>query len=138
MNSIRSATQGFNAFIAQQASSKGAVLVDIHARLNSFACDGVVVGGNMLTVDFLGGIFSLDGIHPTNTGHAILANEFIHELNVQAAAGIPPVAVVQVAKDDPLLTLGPKSPPGLFSSSCGVNTEMAGKVRSVLAGALPD
>lgn len=36
-----------------------------------------------LTTDFLGGFFSLDGIHPTYTGHALLANEFIHVLNAQ-------------------------------------------------------
>lgn len=135
---IQAATEEFNAFIAEQASASGAALVDIAGLLGSLASDGYVAHGQRLTVDFLGGIFSLDGVHPTNTGYAIVANEFIHVLNTQFAAGVPPVAVAQVAMDDPLVLPGVGFPPGLFSSAFGMSGEMAHRVRTVLSGALPN
>ena len=61
------------------------------------------MGDRRLTTDFLGGLFSLDGIHPTNTGYAIIANEFIKALNHRFHAGIPPVDVEAVLSDDPLV-----------------------------------
>ncbi len=50
-------------------------------------------------------------MHPTNTGYAIIANEFIHALNTQAAAGIPPVNVRKVQRNDPLVLPGFGHPP---------------------------
>ena len=96
----------FNSVIAEQAAAHDAVLVDIHSLTDSLRDRGYVVGGQRLTTDFLGGIFSLDAVHPTNTGYAVIANEFIKALNSQAAAGIPPVNVRQVQKDDPLVLQG--------------------------------
>lgn len=96
----------FNAIIAQQAAAHGAVLVDIHSLTNTFRDRGYVVGGQRLTTDFLGGLFSLDGVHPTNTGYAVIANEFIKALNRQAAAGIQPVNVRNVQRNDPLVLEG--------------------------------
>ncbi len=61
------------------------------------------MGGRLLTTAFLGGLFSLDGIHPTNTGYAILANEYIQTINRALDAEISPVSVEQVSKADPLL-----------------------------------
>ena len=103
---IRSATAQYNAFIAAQAAAKGAALVDIHALANSVKVQGFVVGGQRLTTAFLGGFFSLDGIHPTNTGYAVIANEFIKALNTSFAAGVPPVSIRQIQKTDPLVLPG--------------------------------
>ena len=75
----------------------------MNALLASIKARGFVVNGQRLTVDFLGGLFSLDGIHPTYTGHAILANEFIKTLNSRLGTDIPPLAVRQVAVSDPLV-----------------------------------
>ncbi|HYV62622.1 MAG TPA: hypothetical protein VE958_08100 [Bryobacteraceae bacterium] len=71
---------------------------------------GYVTLGQRLSTEFLGGVFSLDGIHPTYTGHALIANEFIRALNTQFAAGIPPVSVGQVAASDPLVLPGAGHP----------------------------
>jgi lysophospholipase L1-like esterase len=100
---IRTSVNAYNAFIAAQAQANGAALVDIHALTSRFQEQGVVVGGQRLTTSFLGGLFSLDGIHPTNTGYALIGNEFIKELNTSFAAGIPPISVRQIEKDDPLV-----------------------------------
>lgn len=103
---IRSATEAFNAFIAAQVHEKGAALVDIHALLGSAYAGGIVVGGQRLTTAFLGGLFSLDGVHPTNTGYAVIANTFIKTLNTHFAAGIHPVSAERIKQDDPLVLPG--------------------------------
>lgn len=108
---IRTAVDTYNAFIASQAKAKGAALVDIHALFARVAARGLVVNGHQLTFGFLGGVFSLDGIHPTNTGYAVVANEFIKQLDSTFAAGIPPLSVEQVAKTDPLVLPGVGRPP---------------------------
>jgi hypothetical protein len=100
---IRAATASFNSIIAAQAAAHGAALVDAHALLSTLQARGLVVNGQRLTTEFLGGLFSLDGIHPTNTGYALVANEFIHTLNARFAAGIPPLALEHVAMDDALV-----------------------------------
>jgi len=117
---IRSATRAYNDTIANQAAAHGAALVDIASLYNSIKVNGVVEGGQRLTADLFGGIFSLDGIHPTNTGFAIMANEFIKALNTSFAAGIPPIPVRQIQKDDPLVFPGvghPASALGVISPS---------------------
>jgi len=72
-------------------------------RFSRLAQRGIVVGGRRLTTQFLGGIFSLDGVHPSNTGAAATANFFIKTMNRQAAAGIPPISVRRVQRNDPLV-----------------------------------
>jgi hypothetical protein len=61
------------------------------------------VDGLRLTTDFLGGLFSLDGLHPTNTGYGIMANQFIQTMNEGFKTHIPLVNVQQIAATDPLL-----------------------------------
>jgi hypothetical protein len=106
MAQVRAAVDGYNAIIAKQAKAHGAALVDVHGLTDEIRDRGYVVRGQLLNSSFLGGIFSLDGIHPTFTGHAIIANEFIHALNTQFAAGIPPLSIEQVADSDPLVLNG--------------------------------
>jgi hypothetical protein len=66
----------------------------------------VTVNGRVvhLSTAMFGGLFSLDGIHPTNTGYAILANETIAAINAAfpGSRPIPLVNVNQVAAADPL------------------------------------
>ncbi len=53
------------------------------------ACTHRVFKGLRLSKGFLGGLFSLDEVHPSNIGHAILANEFIRTMNVAFGMNIP-------------------------------------------------
>jgi lysophospholipase L1-like esterase len=126
---IRAATARFNTIIAEQANAYQAALVDTHGFLNSMKERGLVVHGQRLTTDFLGGIFSLDGIHPTNTGAAATANEFIAALNSKFAADIPRVNVVKVAELDPLVL------PGVGHPACAltdVDKDTVAGLRAVL------
>lgn len=97
------ATEAFNAVIGLTAWIMRAPVVDTHALLDAVDAAGYAVGGATITTDFLGGVFSLDGIHPTNTGHAVLANEFIRVLNHRLHTEIPPVDVEAVYAEDPLI-----------------------------------
>jgi lysophospholipase L1-like esterase len=99
----KTAVSEFNQIIAAEALALGATVVDLNGLFANLAAKGYNVGGHHLTTEFLGGLFSLDGIHPTNTGYAILANETIKTMNQHLHTVIPPVSVEQVAKTDPLI-----------------------------------
>lgn len=107
---VRMRTAEFNRFISRQAAEHHATLVDIAGLLDYVDTFGLVIGGQRLTTDFLGGVFTLDGIHPTNTAHAVVANKFIHALNKRHHARIPPVSLVPIMQDDPLAIPGTGHP----------------------------
>lgn len=127
---IKDKTAKFNRVIAAQAKAHGAALVDINAFLNKLDQRGLVVNGQRLTTGYLGGIFSLDGIHPSNTGAAATANEFIKAINKRFAAGIPPVNVSNVAVEDPLLLSGVGHPATALSH---MDKDTVGLVRASLS-----
>jgi GDSL-like lipase/acylhydrolase family protein len=108
---IQARVREYNDFIEAKAKEKHAALVDIHALFDRVKEHGLVVGGQRLTTAFLGGVFSLDGIHPTNTGYAVIANRFIEALNREFDADIRPIAVVKVKNEDPLVLPGVGQPP---------------------------
>lgn len=133
---IRSRVAGFNRVIAEQARRNGFALADINSLLTRTDRFGYpVLLSNpfeirLLTTTFLGGVFSLDGVHPTNTGYAIVANEFIRELNTRFDARILPVNVWRVATDDRLVLRG--------ASDAGVRAPVAvqGSAATEILGAL--
>jgi len=100
---IRTAIQAYNQVIAASAQKNGAALVDLNALVSDLVVSGYKADNHRITGDFLGGFFSLDGIHPTNTGYAILANEILEQMKRQLHINIPKVNVVQVAHQDPLI-----------------------------------
>ena len=48
----------------------------------------------------------MSGVHPTDTGQAVIANAFVKALNMHFAADIPPVPVRHVQTGDPLVLPG--------------------------------
>ena len=108
---IKTAINVYNSTVATEAQSHGAAVVDINSLLNQIHEHGIVVNGQRLTTSYLGGIYSLDGVHPTNTGYAIVANEFIKALNRNFDAEISPVALAPIAATDPLIHPGVGHPP---------------------------
>jgi hypothetical protein len=83
-------------------SAAGGILLDIHAFFQAAALNGVTIDNFPATTAFLGGLFSLDGIHPTNTGYALVANQYIATINAALKTSIPAVDVNSVAASDPL------------------------------------
>jgi len=88
---------------AQKTHGASATIVDINGVLNNLSKNGYNLPGRHLTTAFLGGLFSLDGIHPTNTGYAILANTFITAINGALNTKIPLANIQAVASHDPLI-----------------------------------
>jgi lysophospholipase L1-like esterase len=100
---IREIVDAYNGVIQAQASAVGAEVVDIHRLAHQLRVQGVQANGETLTNAFLGGLFSLDGVHPTNTGYAVIANTFIAKLDSRLHAAIPPISIDLVASTDPLV-----------------------------------
>lgn len=91
---IRARTEAFNAIIRAAAASTGAALVELPALLDQAGSTGIHVGGITFTSDYItGGVFSLDGIHPTPFGYAYIANRFIQAINGTYGADIPLVSL---------------------------------------------
>lgn len=90
---VKSIINEYNAIIASIASGKGFALVDANALL-SRAVGGLTVNGIKFNTRYItGGLFSLDGVHPTSRGYAIVANEFINAINAKWGSNIPLINV---------------------------------------------
>jgi hypothetical protein len=100
---LRLTIDSFNLVILGESIAHRAAFVDIHALLNDLAAHGYEADHKHLTTAFLGGILSLDGIHPTNTGYAIIANSFIDTMNSYWGIHLPKVNVDKIAAHDPLV-----------------------------------
>jgi lysophospholipase L1-like esterase len=88
------AVTAFNTTIATVASAKGAAVVDINTFFKSIKANGITVGASKYTADYVsGGIFSLDGVHPSNRGAGIVANEFLRVINAKWGCNIPYIDV---------------------------------------------
>ena len=120
---IRERTDLFNAIIAAKAEQYGSTLVDIRALLERADAAGAMACGRRLATSFLGGVFSLDGVHPTRTGYALVANEFIAAINAGLGADLPPVDLCAVSASDPLL------PPGMSFAPSGLGSPARGLLR---------
>ena len=99
---VQAQVTAFNQVIAAQAQAAGATLVDINALFKQVTASGLTINGYTGTTAFLGGFFSLDGIHPTNTGYAVVANAYIDTMNSKIGTKIPDVNLGAVAAADPL------------------------------------
>jgi lysophospholipase L1-like esterase len=100
---VKSLNTSYNGAIAQAATDGGAALVDIHTLFVSIeTAGGIPVNPpSCCSLVYRGGFFSLDGIHPSNTGYAVIANAFIDQLNTSYNLGIPDVSVATVYATDP-------------------------------------
>jgi hypothetical protein len=84
----------FNTIIRDITTQYGFTLVDINERLRQIYENGYQLGNQLLTTDFVtGGLFSMDGVHPTTRGYGIVANEFIITMNQRYGANIPLVKI---------------------------------------------
>jgi lysophospholipase L1-like esterase len=89
------AIAAFNSTIASVAASKNAAVVDINRFFTNIKLNKLVTtGGMVFTADYIsGGLFSLDGVHPSSRGQGIVANEFIKVINTKFGSSIPYVDV---------------------------------------------
>jgi lysophospholipase L1-like esterase len=86
---VLQAVTDFNTILQTEAERNGFVLVDVNALLTDIKTNGYSVAGEKYTSSFItGGLFSLDGIHLSSRGNAVVANKFIEAMNKAFAANI--------------------------------------------------
>jgi hypothetical protein len=86
----QSYVQSYNATIKAIAAAKGLAVFDAYTFLNNVKQNGLVVDGVSVNSNYIsGGLFSLDGVHLTPRGYAIVANEFIKAINGKYGSTIP-------------------------------------------------
>jgi lysophospholipase L1-like esterase len=103
--------KAYNEKIQAELSGTNVILFDLNALFADVIANGYKIGDKTLTARPLGGLFSLDGIHPTNTGYGIMANAAIKAMNSgwRLPVTIPSIDLNPIVSTDPLVGL--PSPP---------------------------
>jgi len=95
IQTAESATNTFNQIISSVASAKGFGIVDINGIFKNIFIASITSGGGMYygaqlsTMFISGGLFSLDGVHPTSRGQGLIANEFLKVINAKFGSNFP-------------------------------------------------
>ena len=99
---IRARTRQFNEVLRAEADRLGWAWVDANAFLTRVDRRGYAIPGvGTLTTEYLGGIFSLDGVHPTDTGQALVAKLVVEAINETYGTDFAPPDVAAIAAADP-------------------------------------
>lgn len=86
---VKAATDAYNIKIKAVATAKGLAFVDANAIMASIANGGITANGYNVTSAFVtGGAFSLDGVHPSPRGYALIGNEFIKAINAKYGSNL--------------------------------------------------
>jgi lysophospholipase L1-like esterase len=107
VQTIENAVQQYNQIIAEDAAAANMPVVDINSLLSYVQQNGIPFGSSLtLTTRYLGGMFSLDGVHPSDIGHAIVANEFLKVANTAFRLNAPLLTsgqLVTILEQDPFI-----------------------------------
>jgi hypothetical protein len=87
----------YNAVITAAASSRNIPVADIKGLFDRVASGNLFVGPFNITGSFItGGFFSLDGIHLTDIGYTLFADEYIKAINSGYGTHIPLASVADL------------------------------------------
>lgn len=96
---VEQAIDDYNASIDSICLSRNIPVVDMYGFFKQIN-EGYEVAGMTFTSDFIsGGFYSLDGVHPGDLGHALLANQWLDKINSSFRLSIPPVNIVQIMSE---------------------------------------
>lgn len=92
---VKTAVDAYNTSIKTLADTYGLAFVDANKKMIELnGQSGISFDGVKYTAKFVtGGTFSLDGVHLTGRGYAIVANEFIKAINMKYKSTLPQVDV---------------------------------------------
>ena len=91
---VKTATDAYNASIQSIAASKGLAFVDANAALAQVANGGITANNFTVTSVYVtGGGFSMDGVHPSPRGYALIANKFIQAINATYGSNLKGVSL---------------------------------------------
>ena len=95
LNQINQALDEYNAIIVAFSRQFDLALVDARQLLRE-AKTGIHFDGLSFTTEYVvGGVFSLDAVHLSPRGNAIMANHFIDAINARYNSTVPRVSVTQ-------------------------------------------
>jgi lysophospholipase L1-like esterase len=95
---VQSTVQSYNNVIKDAATANGFALADVNTLLKNIRANDFTGGTNINGITFkttyvTGGLFSLDGVHPSSQAQGIIANAFLSAINSKFSAKIPLVDV---------------------------------------------
>ncbi|GEC79612.1 SGNH/GDSL hydrolase family protein [Flavobacterium aquatile] len=90
VDEIKIATDAYNLTIENAATENGLAFVDAKTIMDQLgSASGISANGFNLTSAFVtGGAFSLDGVHPSPRGYALIANKFIEAINAKYGSNL--------------------------------------------------
>ena len=92
IDNLEAVRAAYNTTIKAQADSSADLLYFDVAALLEDVTDGFSYGSGGISSAFIqGGAFSLDGVHPTARGYAVVANEIMKAIEQGFGAKLPPV-----------------------------------------------
>jgi hypothetical protein len=91
---VKVATDAYNTTIQGLATSKGLAFVNANSLLTQISSGGIFDSYFNSTSNYVwGGAFSLDGVHPSPRGYALIANEFMKSINLTYGSNLKPVSL---------------------------------------------
>lgn len=91
---IKTAVDAYNATIEALATSKGLAFFDAKKLMSQVATTGVSSNGYTVKSTYVtGGGFSMDGVHPSPRGYALIANAFMDAINKKYGSNLKPVDI---------------------------------------------
>jgi len=91
ITAANNAISAYNTKLKAAADANGLAFADVNSFFNTVKT-GIIYNGVGINASFVaGGAFSLDGIHLTPLGNALLANTFIKAMNSKYGSSIPQV-----------------------------------------------
>lgn len=92
---VKDYVNSYNSTIKSLANSKGLAVADTYTFLNTVKTGIAVQGININAAFIQGGAFSLDGVHLTPRGNAVIANVFIDAINSTYGSAIPTIDITK-------------------------------------------
>jgi len=84
----------YNTIIDSICANRSIPVVDMYSFFDAMGSDGATIRGAHYRTDYIeGGLFSVDGLHPSSLGYYLIANEFIDRINASFNAAIPPAHI---------------------------------------------
>ncbi|MDC0637072.1 G-D-S-L family lipolytic protein [Flavobacteriaceae bacterium] len=101
--SVLNATDAYNTTIDALVASKGLAKVDLKGILQDASAGGVVFDSFTMSTDLVfGGLVSLDGVHLTARGYALMANRFLEAIDATYGSNFVAAGRVARANDFPV------------------------------------
>ena len=102
LDAVRAIEHAYNEALVRSASRFPNIhVIDFATEGAEVLAKGVTVGGAHLTGQRFGGLLSLDHLHFSDTGYAVMANMFIRAINLAMHTHVPDVDLAAVLEADP-------------------------------------